>query len=240
MTEAVRTRPRRRPAARPVRRRTPGKYLRRRLIVIGVMLVVTALVYVVMFTPVLGVKEVEVSGVQELTVEEVRSIAAVVPGTPLARLNTDEIAARVLELPRVAAVDVGRSLPNTVEIAVIERTPVAYVVAQDGFHLVDGEGVDYAVKTKAPAGLPTLKAVEQSAVVAGVQVLAAAPAKLRKSVKSVSADSAHDVRLTLRDGRVIKWGGVEESPRKAAVIGVLLTRPGKVYDVAAPEFPTIR
>ncbi|MFC7616776.1 cell division protein FtsQ/DivIB [Actinokineospora soli] len=176
----------------------------------------------------------------ELTVEEVRSVAAIVPGTPLARLDTDEIAARVLELPRVAAVDVGRSLPNTVEIAVLERTPVAYVVAQDGFHLVDVEGVDYAVKTKAPAGLPSLKAVEQSAVVAGVEVLAAAPEKLRKSVKSVTADSAHDVRLTLRDGRIVKWGGVEDSARKAAVIGVLLTRPGKVYDVAAPEFPTIK
>ncbi|WP_189211873.1 cell division protein FtsQ/DivIB [Actinokineospora fastidiosa] len=203
------------------------------------MLVITAVVYVVMFTSVLGVREVSVVGIKELTAEEVRKVAAVESGTPLARVDTAEVAAKVLELPRVAGVDVGRSLPGTLEITVTERTPVAMIVAEDGFHLVDVEGVDYAVKAKAPAGLPTLKAPEPAAVKAGVQVLHALPAKLRPQVRVVDARTAHDVRLTLKDGRVIKWGGVEDSAHKAAVIGALLTQKGKVYDVAAPEFPTI-
>ncbi len=238
MPDAVRTRPRRAPA-RPVRRAVDRKFMVRRLTVISVMLVITAVVYIVMFTSVLGVKEVAVAGTKDLTADEVRAAAAVEMAAPLARVDTAEIAARVLELPRVAEVDVRRSLPGTVEIAVVERTPVAYVVAQDGFHLVDGEGVDYAVKKKAPPGLPSLKATDQRAVEAAVEVLAAVPAKLRPTVKAVSADTVHDVRLTLKNGKVVKWGGVEESARKAAVIGVLLTQPGKVYDVAAPEFPTI-
>ncbi|MGW5050096.1 cell division protein FtsQ/DivIB [Actinokineospora sp. NPDC004072] len=211
----------------------------RRLTVIGVMLVITAVVYVVWFTSLLGVREIAVAGLHELKAEEVQGVAAVEPGTPLARVDTEAVAARVLELPRVAGVDVRRSLPGTLEITVVERTPVAVVVAQDGFHLVDGEGVDYAVKAKAPAGLPTLKAAEPSAARVGVQVLQAVPAKLRPAVRVVDARTPHDVRLTLKDGRLIKWGGVEESTLKAAVIGVLLTQEGKTYDVAAPEFPTI-
>jgi cell division protein FtsQ len=126
-----------------------------------------------------------------------------------------------------------------VRITVVERAPVAYVVAQDGFHLVDGGGVDYAVKKKAPPGLPSLKATDQRAVETAVRVLAAVPAKLKPSLKEVTAATVHDVRLTLKNGKVVKWGGVEESARKAAVIGVLLTQPGEVYDVAAPGFPTI-
>lgn len=211
----------------------------RRLTVVGTLLVTTAVAYVVLFTPVLGVRQIEVAGVREMPADEVRAAAAVEAGTPLARLDTDEVAERVAQLPRVAGVDVRRSLPGTLEILITERTPVAVIVAEDGFHLVDVEGVAYSVKKKRPPELPTLKAAEPAAVRAAVTVLGSVPDKLRPKVRLVDAQSPHNVRLTLADGRLVKWGGVEDSHRKSAVLGPLLTQPGKTYDVAAPEFPTI-
>jgi cell division protein FtsQ len=38
---------------------------------------------------------------------------------------------------------------------------------------------------------------------------------------------------------VIKWGNARDNARKAAVLAPLLTRPGKTYDVATPDFPTV-
>jgi cell division protein FtsQ len=32
---------------------------------------------------------------------------------------------------------------------------------------------------------------------------------------------------------------VEQSDRKAAVLGPLLTQPGKIYDVSSPSLPTV-
>jgi cell division protein FtsQ len=58
-------------------------------------------------------------------------------------------------------------------------------------------------------------------------------------VASVTAKTPGSVQLALADGRTIKWGGAENSQRKAAVLAPLLTRPGKTYDVATPEFPTV-
>jgi len=37
----------------------------------------------------------------------------------------------------------------------------------------------------------------------------------------------------------VRWGGVEEGDRKAAVLGPLLTQPGKIYDISSPALPTI-
>ena len=41
------------------------------------------------------------------------------------------------------------------------------------------------------------------------------------------------------NGREVRWGGVEQGDRKAAVLVPLLTQPGKIYDVSSPTLPTI-
>ncbi|HSL06993.1 MAG TPA: cell division protein, partial [Pseudonocardiaceae bacterium] len=41
------------------------------------------------------------------------------------------------------------------------------------------------------------------------------------------------------NGREVRWGGVEQGDRKAAVLGPLLTQPGKIYDVSSPTLPTV-
>ncbi|MEU4743585.1 FtsQ-type POTRA domain-containing protein, partial [Actinosynnema sp. NPDC023658] len=103
------------PARRPTRadlyRR---KVMRRRIGAILVMLVVTAVVCTVWFTPVFGVREVEVLGTADLTADEVRAAAAIESGTPLVQLDVDAVAGRVRELPRVAGVAVERVVPGTV------------------------------------------------------------------------------------------------------------------------------
>ena len=65
------------------------------------------------------------------------------------------------------------------------------------------------------------------------------PEKLRPDVVSVSATSGADVKVTLSGNRVVKWGSSDDTPRKAAVLLVLLSRPGTTYDVSSPDLATV-
>ncbi|TDP97219.1 cell division protein FtsQ/DivIB [Labedaea rhizosphaerae] len=244
MTTTQRERPSGRVAAqrggaRPPRRRV----LARRWVVVLVMLVVTALVYLLLFTPVLGVRSVEVSGNKLVATKDIVAAAAIPDGTPMFRVDTDAARDRVARLPRVASVDVSRSWPATVRITITERIPVALVKAADGYHEIDGTGVDFAVIPKAVAGIPALvvahAAPDDAPTVAAVAVLTHIPKQLLKRIKTITPHTPGDVQLALKDGKTVKWGNADQSERKAAVLAALLTRPGKVYNVAAPDAPAV-
>jgi cell division protein FtsQ len=206
-------------------------------------LTVVAVAYLVMFTSLLGVRSVEVVGTEEIPEADVVAAAAIEHGTPMVRLDAEGAAARVATLPRVFEVVVERSWPSTVQIIVTERSPVAVRKAGAEIHLIDATGLDYAVTRTAPPGLPTLAMADirpdNPAAKAAVTVLGALPKQLRTHIVTVTADTPGDVRLTLADGRVVKWGNARDNARKAAVLAPLLTRPGKTYDVATPDFPTV-
>jgi cell division protein FtsQ len=204
---------------------------------------VLAVTYLVMFTSMLGVRSVEVVGVREIPEEDVIKAAAIEHGTPMVQLDAAEAAARVAKLPRVFEVRVERSWPSTVQIIVTERSPVAVLRSGSRTHLIDSTGLDYAVVPTPPAGLPTLAMSNVSpgdpATKAVVTVLGAIPKQLKVQLTTVTANTPGDVRLTLSDGRLIKWGDTHDNARKAAVLAALLTRPGKTFDVATPDFPTV-
>ncbi len=193
-------------------------------------------------------RSVQVVGTRELPVDEVRAAAAVPLGTPMLQLDTKGIQARVAAVPRVASVRVRSALDGTVWIELAERTPVAVVRRSDSTHLVDATGTDYAVVPVRPPGLPELRVARvgprDAATVAALTVLTGLPEPLRAQVLVVAARSPADVVLRLDkgregNGREVRWGGVEQSDRKAAVLGPLLTQPGKIYDVSSPTLPTV-
>jgi cell division protein FtsQ len=239
-SDAVRAR-RSEPGARS--KPTRARYLTRRWTAVLVVLSVVAVAYLVMFTSLLGVRSVEVVGVREISPAAVIKAADIEHGTPMVRLDAEEAAARVAKLPRVFEVRVERSWPSTVQIIVTERSPVAVLRAGDKVHLIDETGLDYATAATAPAGLPLLAMTnvrpEDPATKSAITVLGAIPKQLKVQVTTVTANTPGDVRLTLSDGRVVKWGNAEDNARKAAVLAALLTRPGKTYDVATPDFPTV-
>ncbi|MGH3718958.1 MAG: cell division protein FtsQ/DivIB [Pseudonocardiaceae bacterium] len=193
-------------------------------------------------------RSVRVVGTRELSADVVRAVAAVRLGTPMMRLDTKAIETRVAALPRVASDQVRCGLDGTVRIEVTERTPVAVVRRGDGVHLVDATGTDYAVVPVGPPGVPELRVARlgprDAATVAALTVLTELPEWLRVQVRSIAAESPAAVVLRLGTGRAdivreVRWGGVEEGDRKAAVLGPLLTQLGKLYDVSSPDLPTI-
>jgi cell division protein FtsQ len=192
------------------------------------------------------VEDVRVTGAAVVSVPDVLAAASVSLGGPLAAVDTGAVAARVAQLPPVESVRVGRSWPNTVTIEITERVPVASVNTAQGAALVDRNGVVY--RGPAVAGLPRLTgraASGASTTLAAVAVLAALPEPVRSEVETVRAmvgvaGGPAQVVLGLTRGREVRWGAPERATEKAAVLVPLLTRTGRVYDVASPDLPTVR
>jgi cell division protein FtsQ len=227
------------------RRRGPrrGKIIRRRVVALAVVFGTIGLCYGVYFTPLLGVRSVEVLGTKDLSQKQVLTTAAVPSGAPMLTIDLAGIRDRVAALARVASVNVSRSWPATVRIDVAERVAVGVIKQPNGVHLVDHTGKDFATVASEPAGLPELDLPRADpsdpTAVAVVQVLLAVPDKIRAEVLSVAAKSPNSVVLTLSAGRQVRWGGTADSPRKAAVLAALMTQPGKIYDVSSPQLATI-
>ncbi|MEV6300951.1 FtsQ-type POTRA domain-containing protein [Actinoplanes sp. NPDC051861] len=214
------------------------------LITAAVLVVAGGLVWLVYGTSVLGVRQVEVVGTEVLSADQVRQAAAVPDLLPLARVDKDEVGARVRGLAPVDRVVISRSWPSTLVIEVVERTPVAAVPARDQFLLIDDEGMPYRVVAEQPRGLPLARlatpAPGDSNTGSALTVLSSLSDELREQLVAVSVPSPVEIRLELRKGRVVIWGDDTKSDEKSKVATALLAQKGDEINVSAPSVVTIR
>jgi cell division protein FtsQ len=187
---------------------------------------------------------VSVVGAVDVPVPAIKAAADLRPGRPLLTQDLDGAKRRVAAIPALSEVRVTRRWPGTVEIAVSERSPVALAASPTGPRLVDATGLAYRLAGAKPPPLPRLAAARVApgdpATEAGLAVLAALPTPVRSQLQVVEAAGPRAVTLRLAGGKEVRWGNAEESDRKAAVLAVLLTQHASVYDVSAPELPTVR
>ena len=197
----------------------------------------------------LVVRSVIVTGTHLVPRSEVLAAAGIEPGTPLIRVNTAQIAARIDTIRQVRSALVSRSWPDRVVIVVRERTAVLALTAMKGdgeagggYDLVDADGVAVQWDARRPADLPLYPTAAPVASLRGDPDLAAAaavlgelPAWLRHSVASVTAPDPDQVTLRLANGITVVWGGTDRAGAKAAELTVLMRAHVHYYDVSAQE-----
>ena len=190
-----------------------------------------------------AVRSVVVSGTRLVPESEVLAAAGIKPGTPLIRVNTARIAARVLSIRQVLAVQVSKAWPDRVVIAVRERTPALAVLVPSGFDLIDAYGVVVQLVEARPSILPLYTRATSAPVSsllgdpdvsAAAAVLGELPASLRSTVTSVTAPGPDQVTLQLRSGVTIVWGGADDAAAKAKELDVLMRTHARYYDVSSP------
>ncbi len=102
----------------------------------------------------LGVEEIRVTGYRNAIVGDIFSALRLEEPTSLLRYNSDAARRRVEALSWVGRATVTRVLPNTVEVQITERTPIAVWLHDQAATLVDAEGRQLA--RVAPSTLPAL------------------------------------------------------------------------------------
>jgi cell division protein FtsQ len=226
------------PVARGVVRGLKMLLLTVLLAIIGV-----GLALILYFTPAMSARNIVVTGTGAVSREEVLDAAQVRPGTPLLQINTDKVADRVAAIRRIASARVQRQYPSALRITIVERVPVVVKDFPDGPHLFDRDGVDFATAPPPPA-LPYIDVADPGpsdpATKAALQTLLALRPEVAGQVGKIAAPSLSSITLILGDGRVVIWGSTDRAEEKAEELGVLLTQPGRTYDVSSPDLPTVK
>ncbi len=118
--------------------------LRTALLLSAVSIIVAGMIYGYNFTissSYFQIKEIIVNGCKEITEKEILSYAAIKPSQNLLAINLGTIARRIESNPWVKEVSIGREFPNRLIINLQERTAVALVKRDNGFNLLDVDGV---------------------------------------------------------------------------------------------------
>jgi len=208
-----------------------------------------ALVWLIWFSSVLSVKDVDVAGRTTLKQEQVLRAAQVPTGRPLARVDLGEIEGRVSALNRVDTVEVSRSWPHTLSIKIVERKSVVWSTINGQVRGIDRNGIAFRVYGSAPKGIleATITATDSrdrlqtaQAVTAVIVDITDRDPALRKEIESVSAASKDSVELILSKGRTVMWGSSDDGERKLQVLEPLLDIAASRYDVSAPDQPTTK
>lgn len=121
-------------------RRHEGRRRLSRLIDLGLVAGVAAAFAGALFTPLLDVDEVTVTGIRHLQPDEVLAAAGIDPGAPLVAVDLRAAGERIAALPWVAEVELHRGVDGLVTLEVGERAPVATISSGGGPLAVDEEG----------------------------------------------------------------------------------------------------
>jgi POTRA domain, FtsQ-type len=135
------------------------------------MLLSAAAMYGVAASPAFGLGPVIVHGVALTDAAAVSARLGLAPGTNLFALSTEPLAARLRELPTVAAADVTIKLPDTLDVAVHERDPILVWAIGERRFLVDRDGVLFAelgADSPEAASLPALTDARAASAALGV------------------------------------------------------------------------
>ncbi|MBR1728527.1 MAG: FtsQ-type POTRA domain-containing protein [Selenomonadaceae bacterium] len=106
-----------------------------------IILILTAVIIsVFVYTPFFTLREIKLIGATYLTKDDIIKIGNVYYGEPLFQLETDDITKRLINDLRIEEVTVKRDLPNTLEVTLKERKPVATIACDYGYLDLDRNG----------------------------------------------------------------------------------------------------
>ena len=207
------------------------------------MAILVAAVWALLGSSLLVARSVRVTGAPAAQQAEVLRAAGIAAGTPLIRINTAAVVRRVEQINQIQSAQVSRDWPDSVVIAVRERTPALAVASGGGFALIDRFGVVIGHVTSRPPGITLLASAPADlaslrgspAIQAAVTVLRQLPPSIRRLVSAVTAPSANAVTLDLKHGITVLWGGTDQPAAKAAEFTILMRTHASFYNLADPD-----
>ncbi|WP_224763696.1 FtsQ-type POTRA domain-containing protein [Salinibacterium sp. ZJ70] len=215
----------------------------------GVVAVLTALILIAVFSPLLALREVRVEGTQRIDPALVVDALDGQLGTPLALLDEGLVRDELDAFTLIRSYTTELAPPGTLIVRITERTPVGTIIRGATFDLVDAAGVVIESSPERVAGMPVIQVpgddVESRAYASITEVLFALPADIRAQVDTIAASTRDNVTLQLAgSNQRVEWGSAQRSDHKARVLAALVAIHGGdgsgLYDVSAPGSAVFR
>jgi cell division protein FtsQ len=230
-----------------------GRRIRRNIVVAACVTaaLVAGLIAAAIYSPVLAVQSVSVTGTKLLKPAQVQAALKPLLGTPLPQVSGSEVESLLKPLVQIKSVTTQAHPPSVLVVHIQERVPVALVKRGNEYMLVDVDGVKLST-TADPTSvkLPLIDGgagnIGKDLFQATAEVLGALPANVLAKLSNASAKSVDAVELKLLDGQTVVWGNAGEKELKARVLEALLKMPAdpanpvNTYDVSVPRHPVTR
>jgi cell division septal protein FtsQ len=224
------------------------KLLSPQLAIFGV--VVIALAYLLGWSSLFSVKNVEIIGVPTTSVQaEIEKRSQVEVGQQLARVNPQSVARKIEKLAWVKSVAISRNwLSGAVAIEISPREPLAFFNSdQVPGQTIDEEGQLFSLPGFNNPDLALISAKSPESALKANELFTQLPENFRKNITSMMASSTNTFTLnSTLEGREIRirWGDNQEMDLKISVINSLLKLPEnkqiKMIDVVAPHAPIVK
>ncbi|WP_296631539.1 FtsQ-type POTRA domain-containing protein [Rhodoluna sp.] len=232
-------------------RRFTAHTRQRRIITISVVASVGTLILLVlatMFTPLLAVEKLEVTGTKRLNSKSIVNALISQMGKPLPLINSGEIQEKLKTFELVESFSLVSLPPHTLRVQIVERQPISIIYVAGTAYLYDPAGVRVGRATSSDT-LPTIRISgdpkNNAQFKAAIDVLLALPASLLPRVSEIDAKTKDDVTLSLRGyaGQRIIWGDGSQSVLKSKALAALIknqkTTDNVTFDVSSPDAPTV-
>lgn len=207
------------------------------------------LVLATIFTPMLAVEKIEVTGVTRLKEKSIVNALTSQLGKPLPTVSSGDITKALKSFPLIESFSIISLPPHTLRVQIAERQPIGVISVSGTNYLYDPAGVRIGI-ANGSEDLPVIAiqgSPEKSAEFkAAIEVLMALPADLLARVAEINAKSKDDVTLRLRgySGQRIIWGDGSDSVLKSKVLDALIANQKKTdrvtFDVSSPNAPVVR
>lgn len=223
-----------------------------RIVALTLLAAVVALVLLVMatvFTPLLAVENIKVSGVSKISQKAIEKAVRSQLGTPLPLVSSQAVEKSLEKFPLIESFSIVSELPNTLHIAITERQAIAVVDIRGVSYLYDPAGVrigEASYKDQLPRIAVGGEPKNNKTYALAIDVLLALPASLLPRVSQIDAKSKDDVTMQLRgnSGQRIIWGDSGQSTLKSKVLAALIKNQKKTdrvtFDVSSPTAPVVR
>lgn len=118
----------------------------------SILIIVAGLFYLFIFSPVFQIQEIRISGnekvektnIENLIQNQIISNFKFLKTKSIWLINLKKINNSLLEnFPQIAKVNLKRKFPNTLEVKIEEKKPIAIFCQNDNYFLIDEEGVVY-------------------------------------------------------------------------------------------------
>lgn len=228
-------------------------HLRRRRIVLfailGSVVGLAVFVGVGVFSPLMALRHISVTGTHRVSATQIEQSLEGQIGRPLPLVDTSLVVSVLAKQPLVKSYSLVSEPPDTLVVAVVERSPIGYLKTARGYALVDPAGVTLDVSDTMSSKYPLINVSGGSPTSHGfapaISVLNALPASVAADVRTIEATSTDNVVLILkRTGVRVVWGSAEQSALKAVVLAQLMSHyhpsSHSVYDVSSPTSAVVR
>lgn len=230
-------------------RRAEGRRRLRIAVMIGSVVAVVVGALLVLASPILSIRTIDVEGVVYADTERVGEIVGALRGDPILTADLHGAEKALEEIAWVREARVSMHLPRRVAIQIDERTPIAFYRAVDGFNrvvdidgrvldVIEGDPVDFPPVQGTGPNLSAGEFVGQP-FRGAAQLINALPRDLRLRLVSMAVTPDGDVSFLLSDEVTVLFGRPDRFQNKLVALVNEIKRQGSrsysVIDVSTGE-----